>query len=117
MAASVRKIYVDSRFGVGPSHQFTYELAESVTTNEGAVCYVTGFSCPISFLNVTQGVNDHLYLVIEDDDVHSGLIDDVIGCGGQSFKTPQFSIRDCYGSLVDMQGGGVSFSILFAQGR
>ena len=59
--ASVRKIYVDSRFGRGPAHRFTYELPETVTCNEGCVAYITGFSCPISFLTVTQGVNDKLY--------------------------------------------------------
>ena len=61
MAASVRKIYVDSRFGKGTASRFDYELSETVTCNDGCVAYITGFTCPVSFLSVQKGLNDRVF--------------------------------------------------------
>ena len=46
---------------------------------------------------------------------HSGLIHDYISCGGVSASTLQFSLRDSYNKEVDLQGGGLSFTLLFAE--
>jgi len=46
---------------------------------------------------------------------HSGLVHDYIDCGGQTLRTLQFSLRDGWNREVDIQGGNLSFTLLFTE--
>ena len=46
---------------------------------------------------------------------HSGLVHDYIECGGVALRTLQFSLRDGNNQQVDLQGGNLSFTLLFAE--
>lgn len=63
--ASVKKLYIDSRFGEGTGSQFTYELPETITTTSDCVAWITDVSVPIAWHTIDVH-NDKLYL-IEDD--------------------------------------------------
>ena len=60
--ASVKKIYVDSRFGEGTGSQFNYELPESVTTTQDCVAWITDVSIPIAWHTIDVH-NDKIYLI------------------------------------------------------
>jgi len=46
---------------------------------------------------------------------HSGLLHDYFDCGGVSAQVLRFSLRDSYNKEVHLQGGGVSFTLLFVE--
>jgi hypothetical protein len=46
---------------------------------------------------------------------HSGLLHDYVNCGAVSASTLQFSLKDSYNQDLDLQGGDVSFTLLFAE--
>ena len=66
---SVKKIYIDSRFGKGTASRFSIELDQTVETAPDTVCYVTNFSAPVSFPTITAGLNDKVYILEENDRV------------------------------------------------
>ena len=59
--ASIRKIYIDSRFGIGPPNDFTVELPLQVTTTKEQGLVLGQFSIPNVFGSVIAGYNDRLY--------------------------------------------------------
>lgn len=62
--ASVKKIYVDSRFGEGSGSQFNYELPESVTTTQDCVAWITDVSFPLAWHTIDVH-NDRIYMAEE----------------------------------------------------
>ncbi len=46
---------------------------------------------------------------------HSGHGEDYISCGGMNLKTMKFTLRDSFGNLVTLNGGHMSFSLLFGE--
>ena len=50
--ASIRKLYIDSRFGIGPPNDFTAELPLQVTTTNEQGLVLGRFSIPIVFGSV-----------------------------------------------------------------
>ena len=46
---------------------------------------------------------------------HSALIHDYVDCGALSLRTIQFSLRDGNNREVDLRGGNISCTLLFAQ--
>ena len=47
-------------------------------------------------------------------DLH-GLMVDYVNCSGHQLNTISFSLRDAYGSLVDLKGHDFSFSICLVE--
>ena len=60
--ATVRKVLVDSRHGVGPSNNFTYELPESVETGPNCCFWVSDVSIFVSWPTIGSH-NNRVYLV------------------------------------------------------
>ena len=59
----IRRVYVDSRFKTGGTNtEFDFELPLTVNLPKKCKCYVSGFSCPVSWYTVEQNVNDRLYV-------------------------------------------------------
>ena len=56
--ASIRKLYIDSRFGIGPPNDFTVELPLQVTTTKEQGLVLGQFSLPNVFGSVLAGTND-----------------------------------------------------------
>lgn len=46
---------------------------------------------------------------------HSGLVHDYLECGGVALRTMQFSLRDANNSEVTLNGGNLSFTLLFVE--
>ena len=59
--ASIRKTYIDSRFGIGPPNDFTVELPLQITTTKEQGLVLGQFSIPNVFGSVIAGYNDRLY--------------------------------------------------------
>ena len=59
--ASIRKIYIDSKFGIGPPNDFTVELPLQITTTTEQGVVLGQFSIPNVFGSVMAGYNDRLY--------------------------------------------------------
>jgi len=60
--ATVKKIYVDSRFAEGNGSQFTLELPETVNCSQDAVAWITDVSFPIAWHTIDIH-NDRVYLL------------------------------------------------------
>ena len=62
--ATVHKIYVDSRYATrGHPGNFEFTLSEEVDCQADCVAYVSDVSLPVTWLTVTQGRNDQLFVV------------------------------------------------------
>ena len=62
------RIFVDSRFGEGPSNDFRYTLARPVELREGSVGVIDQVLLGHTFETVMPGYNDKLYLAWQDGD-------------------------------------------------
>jgi len=62
------RIFVDSRFGEGPSNDFRFTLARPVELREGSVGVIDQVILAHTFETVMTGFNDRLYLAWQDGD-------------------------------------------------
>ena len=62
------RIFVDSRFGEGPSNDFRYTLARPVELREGSVGVIDQVVISHTFETVMPGYNDQLYIAWQDGD-------------------------------------------------
>jgi hypothetical protein len=46
---------------------------------------------------------------------HSGLLHDYVNCGGVNASALQFSLRDSFNKEVNLNAGGLSFTVLFTE--
>ena len=60
--ASVKKLYLDSRFAEGNGSNFTIELPETVNCSPDAVCWVTDVSFPIAWHTINIH-NDKIFML------------------------------------------------------
>jgi len=56
------RIFVDSRFGEGPSNDFRFTLARPVELREGSVGVIDQVLMSHTFETIMPGYNDKLYL-------------------------------------------------------
>ncbi len=68
-----------------------------------------GVKSIISKINVTSQFGDMITKS------HSGLVHDYVDCGSMTLRTLQFSLRDGNNREVDLRGGNLSFTLLFAE--
>ena len=61
----IRKLWIDSRQGVGATNDFTVELPLQVTTTKEQGCLVGQFSIPNVFSSVMRDYNDRLYFRVD----------------------------------------------------
>lgn len=61
----IRRIMVDSRFrSSGKSHNFTFDLPQTVSLPPGAVAYITDVLIPNAWYTVESGKNDRMYMEV-----------------------------------------------------
>ena len=60
------RIFIDSRFGEGPSNDFRFTLARPLELREGSVGVIAQVLLSHTFETVMEGYNDKLYVAWQD---------------------------------------------------